>query len=161
MLDPRARTAVELLLGYRRARTASYLAYAVLVGALAYVVAAAAWGGVAVFGFREFRRTAPLAMLGVCGLAALLALLHGYANDGVVIGAAVAFAPLAGLLLWGSTAVGLDLPSPAAPHAGLDRLALVGAGAGVLLALVGTAVGRLVSSDPARNVREETPIDAD
>lgn len=82
-------------------------------------------------------------------------------NDGVVVGAAVAVAPLAGLLLWGSTVAGLDLPSPAAGQAGLDRLALFGAGVGSLLTLLGTAVGRLVSGDPERNVREDPPTDAD
>jgi len=156
-----ARTALELLVGYRRGRSGSYLAYGVLVAGLAYLVAAAAWGSIAVFGFERFRETAPTIMLGVCGLAVLLALLHGYVNDGVVVGAAVAAAPLVGLLLWGSTAVGLDLPSPAAGQAGLNRLALFGAGVGSLLTLLGTAVGRLVSADPERNVREDPPTDAD
>jgi hypothetical protein len=160
MVDPRVRTAQELLLGYRRGRSVSYIAYGALIAALAYVVAAAAWGGVAVFGFERFRATAPPMLLGVAGLGALLALLHGYTNDGVLVGVAVALAPFVGLLLWGATAVGLALPSPEAGQAGLDERALLGAIVGGCLALLGTAVGRLTSSDRARNVREETPTEA-
>lgn len=157
MVDPRARTALELLVGYRRDRAASYVAYGVLVAALAYVVAAAAWGGIAVFGFERFRTVGPPLVLAVAGLAALLALAHGYANDGVLVGAAVALAPFVGLLLWGSTAIGLDLPSPEAGQTGLDERALLGAVVGVCLTLLGTAVGRLTSADHERNVREESP----
>jgi hypothetical protein len=161
MVDPRVRTAFELLFGYERGRGGAYIAYAAILAALAFVVTAAVWAGLAVFGFERFRGVGRPLLLGVCALAALLAGLHGYANDGVVIGAAVAMAPLAGLLAWGSVAVGLELPTPAAGQGGFDRIAVLGLAVGIALTLVGTGVGRLVSSDPARNVREETPIDAD
>lgn len=159
MVDPRVRTAFELLFGYERGRSGVYLAYAAIVAALAFVVTASVWAGIAVFGFERFRGVGRPLLLGTCALAAFLAGLHGYANDGVVIGASLAMAPLAGLLAWESVAVALDLPTPTAGQAGFDRLAVLGLTVGIFLTLIGTAIGRLVSSDPARNVREETPID--
>jgi hypothetical protein len=161
MVDPRVRTALELLFGYNRGRSGIYLAYAAIVAALAFVVVTSVWGGLAVFEFERFRAVGQPLLLGICALAALLAGLHGYANDGVLVGATVAVAPLAGLLAWGAVAVSLDLPTPTAGQAGFDRLATLGLIVGVLLALVGTLVGRLTSSDPARNVREETPLEID
>jgi hypothetical protein len=161
MVDPRVRTALELLFGYNRGRSGIYLSYAAIVAALALVVTASVWGGIAVFDFERFRTVGRPLLLGICALAALLAGLHGYANDGVVIGATVAIAPLAGLLAWGAVAYNLSLPTPTAGQAGFDRLAILGLIVGVLLALVGTLVGRLTSSDPARNVREETPLEVD
>ncbi len=160
-MDPRVRTAFELLFGYEQGRSGIYLAYAAIVVALAFVVTASVWGGLTVFGFERFRAVGRPLLLGLCGLAAVLAGLHGYANDGLVVGATVAIAPFAGLLAWGSVAVSLDLATPGAGQAGFDRLALLGFVTGVLLTLVGTMVGRLTSSDPARNVREETPLDSD
>jgi hypothetical protein len=161
MVDPRVRTAMELLFGYERGRSGIYLSYAAIVAALAFVVTASVWGGLIVFGFERFRAVAEPLLLGICALAALLAGLHGYANDGVVIGVAVALAPLVGLLGWGAVAVNLELATPGAGQSGFDRLALLGLVVGSLLTLVGTLVGRLTSSDPARNVREETPIEVD
>lgn len=161
MVDPRIRTALQLLFGYDRGRSGIYLAYAAVVAALAFVVVASVWAGLAVFGFERFRGVGRPLLLGICALAALLAGLHGYANDGVVIGTAVAIAPLAGLLAWGAVAYNLALSAPTAGQAGFGRLSLLGLTVGFLLTLAGTAAGRLTSSDPARNVREETPLDVD
>jgi hypothetical protein len=150
-------TAVALLVGYRRGQSVVYLVVAATVAALAFAVAAAVWAGVGVFGFERFREVGPQLVLGICALAAGLAGLHGYANDGVLVGTAIAFAPFAGVLVWGAVATELTLPSPGAGQAGLDRLALLGAAAGVVLTALGTGVGRLVSSDPERNVNREPP----
>jgi hypothetical protein len=160
-MDERARLAKELLVGYRGRRTGTYLAYAAVLVAIVVLLLASIWAGLTVFGFERFRDIGRPLMLGIGALAGFLALLHGYTNDGVLVGVAVAFAPLGGLLLWGALAVGIDLQSPGTGQAGFDRLAILGGAVGTALTLVGIGLGRLISDDPARNVREETPIETE
>jgi hypothetical protein len=160
-MDERVRLAKELLVGYRGRRSGTYVAYAVLLAAVTLLVVGSVWAGLAVFEFGRFRSTGRSLLIGVGGLAAFLALLQGYTNDGLLVGLAVAFAPLGGVLLWGALAVGLDLPSPGAGQADFGELAMLGGLVGAALTLVGLGAGRLTSDDPARNVREETPIETD
>lgn len=145
--DMDSETILGWLVGVDRDVSRQFLLFGFAVLALAVLIEAFVGASLGLFGFSGAERTGWWLMVLLASVAVLAAAANGYGNDGVLVGALVALAPLLGVLLFVILVRFGDIPGIASTDGEFVGLTTAAGILGVVATIAGATGGRLVRGE--------------